>query len=399
MAVCATGSLWQEGVTAVERGAIGHALSALRLASNLSTRERTDLDAMVNEPVRGTIGDMSFLSRPGIETMRRVVDGEGPLPPIHHLTGIRPTEAGLGKMTFTMPVTPWLQDAAGIIWGGVYAFFADSPISLALYTGLPAGKILTTSELSIHYLRPASPSSGQLIGRANSVYLGHEVGVSEATIEDQSGRTMAYASTRCVILDIPFDPDAEPGLREPAIDDPPDPYLRDVPESAWQDLSVFEGEKIPSMRKFVDGVYGPGPVQLLTGSKFMSVEHGRVSISWPASPWFSAGGPAMYGGAIAWACDTAIASAIWSSLEPGAVGASLDLQVRFLRPVMLDGSSLTVIGEVRHSGRTIRVGQAEVLDAAGKRVALATGSSMVIPGGIERLKKGHKAEEIVGLQR
>ena len=66
---------------------------------------------------------------------------------------------------------------------------------------------------------------------------------------------------------------------------------------------------------------------------------------------------------------------------------------------MLDGSSLTVIGEVRHSGRTIRVGQAEVLDAAGKRVALATGSSMVIPGGIERLKKGHKAEEIVGLQR
>ena len=99
------------------------------------------------------------------------------------------------------------------------------------------------------------------------------------------------------------------------------------------------------------------------------------------------------------ACDTAIASAIWSSLEPGAVAASLDLQVRFLRPVMLDGSSLTVIGEVRHSGRTIRVGQAEVLDAAGKRVALATGSSMVIPGGIERLKKGHKAEEIVGLQR
>ena len=77
----------------------------------------------------------------------------------------------------------------------------------------------------------------------------------------------------------------------------------------------------------------------------------------------------------------------------------MDLQVRFLRPVMLDGSSLTVIGEVRHSGRTIRVGQAEVLDAAGKRVALATGSSMVIPGGIERLKKGHKAEEIVGLQR
>ncbi len=62
---------------------------------------------------------------------------------------------------------------------------------------------------------------------------------------------------------------------------------------------------------------------------------------------------------------------------------------------MLDGSNLTVIGEIRHSGRTIRVAQAEVLDAAGKRVALATGSSLLIPGGIEQLKKGRRADEII----
>jgi uncharacterized protein (TIGR00369 family) len=350
---------------------------------------------MTNEPVRGTIGDMSFLSRPGIDNMRRMVHDDGPLPPIHHLTGIRPTEAGLGTMTFTMPVTPWLEDAAGVIWGGVYAFFADSPISLALYTGLPAGKILTTSELTIHYLRPPSRESGQLIGRASSVYMGHEVGVSQATIEDHNGRTMAHASTRCVIVDMPFDPDAPQAVRPPPIDDPPDPYLRQVPESAWRDLSTYEGEKLLAMRRWVDGSHPPGPVQLLTGYRFADVDRGRVSISWPASPWYSTGGPAMYGGAIAWACDTAITSAIWSTLDPGAAAATLDLQVRFLRPVMLDGSQLTAIGNVRHEGRTIRVAQAEVLNAEGKRIALATGSSMVIPDGIARMKLGHHPEDIV----
>ena len=355
------------------------------------------MEPIINEPVRGTIGDMSFLRLPGLDAMRRAVRGEAPRPPIHHLTGLRPTEAGLGRMTFSMPVTPWLEDAAGIIWGGVFAFFADAPISLALYTGLPPGKLPTTSELSINYLRPATRDTGTLIGRARSVYLGRDVGVSEATIEDRHGRTLAHATTRCVVVDIPFDADAALGLPAEIIDEPVDPYLRTPPDTAWSELSVFEGEKVPSMRRFVDGVHPPGPVQLLTGARFMSVEHGRAAMSWPASPWFSAGGPAMYGGALAWACDTAIASAVWSSLDADAVSASLDLQVRFLRPVMLDGSNLTIIGQVRHAGRSIKVAEAEVLDANGKRVALATGSSLVIPGGIEQLKTGRRSDQIVGL--
>ena len=354
-------------------------------------------ESIVDEPVRGVIGDMSFLARPGLESMRRAVRGEVSRPPIHHLTGLTPTEAGLGTMTFTMPVTPWLEDAAGIIWGGVFAFVADAPISLALYTGLPPGKLLTTTELSINYLRPATRDSGQLTGRARSVYLGRDVGVAEATVEDRRGRTMAHATTRCVLMDVPFDPDLADVPPVTDVEDPPDPYLRDAPEWAWQDLSVFHGEKVPTMRKFTDGTYPPGPVMLLTGARFLEADVGRAVMSWPASPWFSAGGPAMYGGAIAWACDTAMTSAVWSSLDADAAAATLDLQVRFLRPVMLDGSPLTITGEVRHRGRSIRVAQAEVMDANGKRVALASGSSMVIPGGIEQLAKGRRADEIVGL--
>ena len=38
----------------------------------------------------------------------------------------------------------------------------------------PAGKALTTSELSINYLRPPSLASGHLVARARSVHLGRD---------------------------------------------------------------------------------------------------------------------------------------------------------------------------------------------------------------------------------
>lgn len=95
------------------------------------------------------------------------------------------------------------------------------------------------------------------------------------------------------------------------------------------------------------------------------------------------------------ACDSGLAGAVWSTLDADTVAASLDLQVGFLRPVPLDGRKLTAKSCVRHSGKTIRVAEAEAFDADDKRVAIATGSSMVIPGGVEKLRQGLSTDEIV----
>lgn len=356
------------------------------------------MKSVIDEPVRGTFGDMSFLKLPGVEAIRHLVHADGPLPPIHHLTGLQPTEVGLAKVTATMPVTKWFEDSVGIVWSGIFPLCTDMPISLALYAGLPAGKFLTTSELSIHYLRPPTVASGRLIARAQAVYLGRHVGVSEATVEDQNGRTMAHATTRCVVMDAPFDPDAELPGRESVIEDPPDPYLREMPADIHQDASLLDGEKVATMQRFVAGEIPPSPIQHLTGLRYQSAEEGRVTLTWPASPWFSAAAPAMYGGATAWACDNAVNAALWSTLDREAIIAPLDLQVRFLRPIFLDGTELTAVGDVRHAGRTIRVGHADVFDSRGKRVAVATGSAMVVADGIERLKSGHSTEHILDLE-
>ena len=96
------------------------------------------MDNITDEPFRGAIGDLRAFQRTGLETFRRYMRGELPAPPMSRLAGMRPTEAGLGKATFTMPVTRWLEDGFGLYWGGVYALFADAP-KLRLDLGRPDG--------------------------------------------------------------------------------------------------------------------------------------------------------------------------------------------------------------------------------------------------------------------
>src|SRR5713226_9333737 len=121
------------------------------------------------EPVRGTFGDPSSLRLSGIERMRLTVRREGSPPPIHHLTGLTPVEAGTS--TFSMRVTPWLLSTVpGLMTRGVLAFLADGPLGTAIMTVLPPLGYMTSSDLSLSFLQPGTLDSGTLIGRARLIH-------------------------------------------------------------------------------------------------------------------------------------------------------------------------------------------------------------------------------------
>lgn len=52
----------------------------------------------------------------------------------------------------------------------------------------------------------------------------------------------------------------------------------------------------------------------------------------------------------------------------------------FLRPVSPDGRDLVARGTVIHRGRSMAIGTSDVFDADGKKVAVATGSAVILPG-------------------
>ena len=353
------------------------------------------MENITDERFRGSIGDLRAFQKPGLETLKRFIRGDLPGPPISRLIGLRVTEVGLGKATFTMPVTRWLEDGFGLYWGGVYALFADAPLGSAIWTTLPPGKAVATSELSLSFVRPMSRETVNMVGRAETVHSSSQVGLSMIQITDQDGRLLAFGSTRCLISDVPVDVSAEYPLPKLGPTEPADPYLRPPPEDGYFNINqVMNGVPIDLQRLTVAGekIF---PIWRLTGFRATAVDDGLVTCTLPTSAWFSNGSPSIYGGLLAWAAEFTLGAAVYSTLSAGDVFATLDMHIRFTRPALINTGDLTLTASVSHRGKRLRVTSCNVDNAEGKRVAMATSSALVVEGGVRELRKGRLPDEIL----
>ena len=330
------------------------------------------------EPVRGTFGDPSALRYAGVDRLRIMAGREVATPPIFHLTGIIPTEAGFGSSTFQMPVSPWLQTTVpGLITGGVLAFLADGPLGTAIMTVCPPLGYMTTSDLSMSFLRPGTLDSGSLIGRARLIHAGKSVALSEVSIEDGAGRHLAHGTSRGFLLTAPgAPPEDSPDGVTPA-QGTPDPYLRPVagapiPLDTWRCVSGFE-----ALQACIRGEFAP-PIYHLTGLHPTEAAEGEAAFALPASPWLCSPSPVLYGGAIALLADAALSGAVLTTVPAGASFAPLDLKVNYLRPVLPDGSVMTARARLVHRGRSMAVATAELYNEDGKKIAVASSSSMLL---------------------
>jgi uncharacterized protein (TIGR00369 family) len=85
----------------------------------------------------------------------------------------------------------------------------------------------------------------------------------------------------------------------------------------------------------------------------------------------------VHGGVIATLCDSACGCAVHSMLPAGAYYTSLDLSVKFLRPVTAASGRLTCEGTVTHLGSRSALAQATLTGPDGKLYAHATSSCMI----------------------
>jgi uncharacterized protein (TIGR00369 family) len=148
-----------------------------------------------------------------------------------------------------------------------------------------------------------------------------------------------------------------------------------VPQEVWDDMTGLE-----VMRALTAGDLPAPPVTHLTGLRPVEFAQSSATFVLPATGWLSSPSGYVEGGVIALLCDTVLATAVQTTVGRRTAYAPLDLKVNFLRPVIPDGRDLVGRATIVHRGRTLAVASAEVHNADGKPVAVATGTALIRDG-------------------
>jgi uncharacterized protein (TIGR00369 family) len=85
----------------------------------------------------------------------------------------------------------------------------------------------------------------------------------------------------------------------------------------------------------------------------------------------------VHGGLHATMLDSAAGCAVQTTLPAGTGYTSLDLAVRFLRPVTADSGPVRAIGTVLHRSRRTALAEAQLVDAADRLLAHATSTCLI----------------------
>lgn len=348
------------------------------------------------QPAKGGYPDIGLLALPGQERHKAGREGRTPNSPMSYLTELRMTEGSQGHSAFEMPASPWFANSAGVI-AGILAVIGDAALGSVVHGDLAAGQVMTTAELSMTFLRPVLPEEGKRLGGSGQlIHRGRQQGLSEAFMFDRGDVLISHGTSRCSVFPpvdpIPDLPGEMPALDEPAPgSDPADPLRRELrgevlPQSVFEQRGGLE-----VLRGLGSGELPEPPIHHLTGLRFVEAEEGAATMALPCTRWLSTSAGTVQGGFTAMLAEAALGAAAFSTAPAGTATATLDLKVNYVRPVFPDGEDLLARARVLHAGRTIAIASAELVNSEGKAVALATGSSMFLPGrpaslvGVEQL--------------
>ena len=152
-------------------------------------------------PVSGArIDEADFLARSGVEIIHAQIRGELPLPPMHHLLGIVPTEATLGAASCAMPLSGWLATPFGWPQGGFIVLLADLALGLATQTTLAKGEGMASVDIKVNFLRPVAGDGSMLEARAKVVHRGRSLTVGTAEVLGADGRPVALATGSAALI-------------------------------------------------------------------------------------------------------------------------------------------------------------------------------------------------------
>src|SRR2546427_5394367 len=196
------------------------------------------------------------------------------------------------------------------------------------------------------------------------------------------GRLLAHATSRGILTPIPSAV-AEALSRQQASESRPTgqpaPYTTQAEGEGYGQEVWDTTPGIDLMRRFIEGGFSP-PVFRLMGIRGIGLSEGEMTIGMPATGWLLNAYGVIYGGSLALLADAAITLATATVVPPATAFSPLDLKINYLRPVFPTDGELVAKARLVHRGRTITAVTFEIVNAARKVVAIASGSVLILPG-------------------
>ncbi len=118
--------------------------------------------------------------------------------PYAEFLGLELGEISSDQVNVHLTVRDELKQNQGVVHGGAVASLIDTAAAFAVVTRLEAGERVTTTDLTIHYLRPIT--SGRLTASARIVRAGRRLFVLSVEVYNESQLLLATAVTTYIKL-------------------------------------------------------------------------------------------------------------------------------------------------------------------------------------------------------
>ena len=152
----------------------------------------------------------------------------------------------------------------------------------------------------------------------------------------------------------------------------------------WDDpgisaAAVADRSGLEFLKAMDTGELPPPPVMHTIGMTGVEVDGDRVVFHLEPQEFHYNPIGSMHGGVLATLLDSAAGCAVHATLPAGMAYTSLDLTVKYLRPVTVHSGTLRCEGTVLSRGSRTALAQAQVFDRKGRLVAHATSSCLIYP--------------------
>ena len=136
----------------------------------------------------------------GLEYMRQLMTGEREASGMARLMNMRLVEVEEGRAVFAVEPDERHYNGLGIAHGGLAATLLDSALGCAINTVMTAGRVFTTLEMEINYVRPMRRETGEVRCEALVLHAGSRVATAEGRIVDAAGKLYAHGTASCMLF-------------------------------------------------------------------------------------------------------------------------------------------------------------------------------------------------------